>query len=140
MQTSQQSREPSLPLAKPLPHHTMRTDETIDGLLCLSFVVADVLIRDLLIPTIALCLTIAGWRPGSAGSLVAASHVRSVPLLPPAPAALPPASSAPVARDWAGRPLEWLTVRELRQMARTAGHRGLARSGRRADLIAALGG
>jgi hypothetical protein len=31
-----------------------------------------------------------------------------------------------------------LPVRELRQLARAAGHRALARSGRRADLLAAL--
>jgi hypothetical protein len=31
-----------------------------------------------------------------------------------------------------------LAVRELRQLARQAGHRALARSGRRADLLAAL--
>jgi hypothetical protein len=29
-------------------------------------------------------------------------------------------------------------VRELRQLARAAGHRALARNGRRADLLAAL--
>jgi hypothetical protein len=31
-----------------------------------------------------------------------------------------------------------LTVVQLRQLARAAGHRALARSGRRADLLAAL--
>ena len=42
-----------------------------------------------------------------------------------APAAVPAALSA-------------LTVRELRQLARTAGHKALARSGRKADLLVAL--
>ena len=42
-----------------------------------------------------------------------------------APAAAPAALSA-------------LTVRELRQLARTAGHKALARSGRKADLLVAL--
>lgn len=34
--------------------------------------------------------------------------------------------------------LQGLPVRELRQLARQAGHRALARSGRRAELLAAL--
>jgi hypothetical protein len=44
---------------------------------------------------------------------------------PEAPAAAPAALSA-------------LTVRELRQLARKAGHKALARSGRKADLLVAL--
>lgn len=35
-------------------------------------------------------------------------------------------------------PLQALTVRELRQQARKAGHKALARSGRKADLLAVL--
>jgi len=34
--------------------------------------------------------------------------------------------------------LEALPVRELRQLARQAGHKALARSGRRAELLVAL--
>jgi len=66
--------------------------------------------RAALVPVVALVLTLAGWRP----------------------------SPAPIARDWAGRPFASLTVRELRLHARAAGYRALARSGRRADLLAAL--
>jgi hypothetical protein len=85
------------------------------------------LARAVLVPCVALVLTVAGWQPSPAypSALVAA-----------APAAQ--AAPAPVARDWAGRPLDCLTVRELRLQARAAGHRALARSGRRADLLAAL--
>jgi non-ribosomal peptide synthetase component F len=39
----------------------------------------------------------------------------------------------------AAPPLASLTVVELRRLARAAGHRQLARSGRRADLLAVLG-
>lgn len=77
------------------------------------------LARAVLVPLVALVLVLAGYRPATA-----------------APAA--PAAVAPVARDWAGRPLDCLTVRELRIQARAAGFRALARSGRRADLLAAL--
>jgi len=80
------------------------------------------LARAVLVPCVALVLTVAGWQPSGTAAA--------------APMAL--AAPAPVARDWAGRPLDSLTVRELRLQARAAGHRALARSGRRADLLAAL--
>jgi len=69
----------------------------------------------------ALVLCVAGWRPASVASVAA-------PAAPAAPAAVAPLVPAAAA----------LTVIELRQMARAAGHRALARSGRRADLLAAL--
>lgn len=78
-------------------------------------------LRPLLAHGIALALTAAGWRPQRR----------------PAPAprlALPPARVQPAP----AAPLEALPVRELRQLARQAGHRQLARSGRRADLLLAL--
>jgi len=81
----------------------------------------------LLVPCIALVLVLSGYRPA--------------PAAPTTVATLLPAGSetvATVARDCAGRPLDCLTVRELRLQARTAGFRALARSGRRADLLAAL--
>ena len=80
------------------------------------------LARAVVVPCVALVLTVAGWCTASTAAV--------------APAAV--AAPAPVARDWAGRPLDCLTVRELRLQARAAGHRALARSGRRADLLAAL--
>lgn len=43
------------------------------------------------------------------------------------------------ARAQAARQLHGLSVRELRQLAREAGHRALARSGRRAELLTVLG-
>jgi hypothetical protein len=71
------------------------------------------LARTVLVPCVALVLVLAGWQPSGT------------------------AAPAPLARDWC-RPLDSLTVRELRLQARAAGHRALARSGRRADLLAVL--
>jgi heme A synthase len=48
-----------------------------------------------------------------------------------------PASAAP---QRAAAAVDRLSVRELRQLARQAGHRALARSGRRSDLLQALAG
>jgi hypothetical protein len=55
----------------------------------------------------------------------------------PAPAAPPvqPLVAVPAAATPA---LDSLPVRELRALARSAGHRALARSGRRSELLAAL--
>jgi hypothetical protein len=72
---------------------------------------------------VALVLVLTGWRAPAAPAPAAPA--------PAAPALATPALAAPVA-------LESLAVRELRQLARTAGHRALARSGRRADLLAVL--
>ena len=44
----------------------------------------------------------------------------------------------PIRQQQAAPPLASLTVIELRKMARAAGHRSLARSGRKADLLAVL--
>lgn len=77
-----------------------------------------------LLPLLALVLTLAGWRPAPSPPLLAS--------LPPAPASAPAPSPAPA-------PLASLPVRELRGLARAAGLPALARSGRRADLLAALG-
>jgi len=77
-------------------------------------------LRPVLAHTLALLLTIAGWEP--------ARPVHT------------PRQRVPVnTATGAHRPrLEALPVWELRQLARAAGHRALARSGRRADLLAAL--
>jgi hypothetical protein len=73
------------------------------------------LARAILVPTAALLLTLAGWQPAQTSQ--------------PQPAAAPMAAQpAP----------ERLTVAQLRTMARANGHRQLARSGRRADLLQAL--
>lgn len=102
------------------------------------------LARAVLVPCVALVLVVAGWQPsGPAAAAPVAVAAEPAPLaaLLPDPAGVLPAgfeAVAPVARDWAGRPLDCLTVRELRLQARAAGHRALARNGRRADLLAAL--
>jgi hypothetical protein len=70
-----------------------------------------VIIRDLIVPIVALGITLATLR-------------QPVPRVPAAPAATVQ--------------LEALPVRELRQLARAAGHRGLARKGRRQQLLEVL--
>ena len=77
---------------------------------------------------LALLLTVFGVRP--------APPSRPHPTRPPAPAPAPvPAAilSAPVAPE-----LSRLTVAELRRMARASGLKALARTGRRAELLASL--
>jgi hypothetical protein len=87
-----------------------------------------VTLRPVLAHTLALLLTLAGWRPATPSP----APRQQGPALPAAPA-------KPANATAAHRPqLEALPVRELRQLARAAGHRALARSGRRADLLAAL--
>lgn len=95
------------------------TDPALVALVLLALAVEALALalRPLLAHALALALTAAGWRP------------RRRPALALLPARVQP---APAAR------LESLPVRELRQLARRAGHRQLARSGRRADLLLAL--
>ena len=56
----------------------------------------------------------------------------------PAPMPAKPTQAPSERRQAAPAALDGLTVRQLRQLAREAGHRALARSGRRADLLQAL--
>jgi hypothetical protein len=72
--------------------------------------------RVLLVPLLALPLTLAGWRP---------------PLPAPAQTALLVAPAVPST-------LAHLRVVELRRLARAQGLKALARSGRKADLLMAL--
>ena len=85
-------------------------------------------VRELLAAAVALAGAVAGWRaPGPRARATA-----------PAPAAaMAPAAVHPIGERLAmyGQ----LPVRELRAIARAAGHRGLARSGRRLELLSALG-
>ena len=77
-------------------------------------------LRVLAVAAIAIALAVAGYRPSKA------------PVAAPAPTT-PAATDRP-----APAPLAALPVRELRHMARAAGHRQLARSGRKAELLLAL--
>ena len=70
--------------------------------------------RAVLVPIVALALTVAGWQPAQTAQ--------------PQPAAAPMAAA----------PAPYVTVAQLRTMARAAGMRTLARSGRRADLLKSL--
>ena len=79
-------------------------------------------VRELLAAAVALAGGVAGWQgPGPRARATA-----------PAPAAVPPIGERLAMYGQ-------LPVRELRAIARAAGLRGLARSGRRLELLAALG-
>jgi hypothetical protein len=129
-------------------HPLMTTTDTTDRAILLALVAAAAaveavatLLRFLLVHALALVLTLAGWRPSpprpapvplqlAPAPPSAPSIPEAVAAPPAAPMALPPASAA--------GDLHALPVRELRQLARAAGHRALARSGRRQQLLEAL--
>ena len=85
------------------------------------------LLRPLLAHAIALALTTAGWQPAR-------------PWAPKRESAAPRAKPQPAAQpvQLPTKALAELPVLELRRLARGAGHRALARSGRRSDLLLAL--
>lgn len=97
----------------------------VDALLLVALAVlwaVAVLARAVVVPLVALLLTLAQWRPAAP---------------PPAPLAV----EHPLALVAAGlaEGLAGVPVRELRRRARVAGlPRQLSRSGRRADLLEAL--
>ncbi len=118
----------------------MNTNDTTDRALLLALVAAaatvealTLLLRPLVAHGLALLLTMAGWRPTPPSPAPVPLRLAPAPpvalLLPPEPA---PAPEAPTPQ------LEGLPVRELRVLARAAGHRALARSGRRQQLLEAL--
>ena len=118
----------------------MNTTDTTDRALLRALVAAAaavealaLLLRPLVAHSLALMLTCAGWRPKP--SRPAPVGLQRAPALPAAPS-IP---AVPVAATAAPMPqLEALPVRELRVLARAAGHRALARCGRRAQLLEVL--
>lgn len=98
-------------------------------LLC-GWLAAEALLQ-LLAAAAALLLTAAGWRPQK--SAFSRSSMRPAPVIPQPGDLEPLDQGMPVAL------LEASTVAQLRCLARAAGHRQLASSGRRADLLLALG-
>ena len=138
----------------------MINTDTTDRVLLLALVAAAtciealaVLLRPLVAHSLALLLTLAGWQPPRPSSPTA-PPVTPAPAQPAASA--PPAAPLPScqasalqqvrttgsvtqdATEAAGPQLEALPVRELRRLARVAGHRSLARSGRRQQLLEVL--
>jgi len=100
------------------------------GLVCL--LALGLAVRELAVGLIALVGAVASYgRPWPCAAAVAAVAA--------APAAATPAPAAvhPIGERLAM--FGQLPVKHLRVLAREAGHRQLARSGRRAELIAALG-
>lgn len=87
-------------------------------------------VRELLAAAVALAGAVAGWRaPGP--------RARAAAMAPAPAAAMAPAAVHPIGERLAmyGQ----LRVKELRAIARVAGYRELARSGRRLELLSALG-
>lgn len=101
----------------------------VELLLLLGLAVA-LAVRELSVALIGLAGAAAGWRAPMAPA-TAPAEIERAPMAPAAPMAHPIGDAL--------AELGALTVRELRAMAREAGHRQLARNGRRADLLAALG-
>ena len=82
-------------------------------------------VRELLAAAVALAVAVAGWQgPGPRARATA-----------PAPAPAPAVNPIGERLAMYGQ----LRVRELRAIARVAGYRELARSGRRLELLSALG-
>lgn len=92
-------------------------DVVIVAVLALGWSLATIA-RSLLLPLVALVLTLAGWKP--------------------APALPAPATAEHTPENHPADSLAALTVRELRTMARAAGLPQLARNGRKAELLIAL--
>jgi hypothetical protein len=94
------------------------------------------LARAVLVPCVALVLVLAGWQPPIHRPWSGPAAVAAVALAAPAPERhgpwYVPDACVPIPGPAS------LTVAQLRQLARAAGHRTLARSGRRADLLAVL--
>ena len=101
--------------------------DTVTAALAIAYGASRVIVRDLLIPLLALAITLATLHREAD--------------LPRLPKQLPPAATMPgleLARsDWRAE-LERHTVADLRQMARAAGHKQLARTGRRQQLLEVL--
>jgi hypothetical protein len=118
----------------------MNNTDTADQVLLLALVAVATciealatLLRFLIEHSLALPLTLAGWQPSPRRS---APEVRQqAPRTQQACSATSGVQAAPAA---AGPRLEALTVAELRRLARAGGHRSLARSGRRQQLLEAL--
>jgi len=79
---------------------------------------------------IVLAELVTGRQLIRAGQAPAPAPAPAPPAPPVQPLVAVPAAAAPA--------LDSLPVRELRALARSAGHRSLARSGRRSELLAAL--
>lgn len=117
---------------------TRREPDTLDHLLALAWAAGTVIVRDLLLPLLALVITLATLHREP--TLPRLEKPTETTAAPAAPLALPPATLPALEQartDWKAE-LEGRTVAELRQLARAAGHKALARSGRRQQLLEVL--
>jgi len=109
----------------------------MESIIIITFAAFRCILVDLVCPAVALLLTLAGWRPSRAPAPTPA------PALPPAPALETQqiqAEPIPIAPKTARFFISAMTVRQLRQVAREEGFTQLARSGRKQQLLEALGG
>lgn len=148
-------------------HNDLSPIEALALLALAAVWAAATLARLLFVPALALLLALAGWWPAAAApdssqprpqqashpQAPAAEPQAEASAKPPAPrgqhlhqapatAAAPAPAPAPLAElaELAAAALEPLTVAQLRAQARSAGlPRALSRTGRRAELLAALG-
>jgi len=104
----------------------MTTDELILTGLAMTASAVRTIVINLVVPVVALGITLATLH-----------REQTLPALPPARSQVVPTSSL-VGLGAPTVALATLPVRELRLMARAAGHKALTRSGRRAQLLEVL--
>jgi hypothetical protein len=97
--------------------------------------------RELVVPVLALAMVCSGMTWGASGG--GRGEVAGCCAAAIQPEGLGKVLTADTGDGWfrhaGGSPLEGMKVVQLRQLARMRGLRALARSGRRADLLEALG-
>ncbi len=110
--------------------HTTHTEAHPIELALVAGLAVALAVRELVAAAVALAGAVAGWRaPGARAQAAPAAPAAAV--APMAPAVHPIGERLAMYGE--------LRVRELRAIARVAGHRELARSGRRLELLTALG-
>ncbi len=110
--------------------HTTHTEAHPIELALVAGLAVALAVRELVAAAVALAGAVAGWRaPGARAQAAPAAPAAAV--APMAPAVHPIGERLAMYGQ--------LRVRELRAIARAAGHRELARSGRRLELLTALG-
>ena len=110
--------------------HTTHTEAHPVELALVAGLAVALAVRELVAAAVALAGAVAGWRaPGARAQAAPAAPAAAV--APMAPAVHPIGERLAMYGQ--------LRVRELRAIARAAGYRELARSGRRLELLTALG-
>ena len=122
--------------------HTTHTQAHPIELALVAGLAVALAVRELVAAAVALAGAVAGWRaPGARARAAAVAPAAPAAAVAPAAPAAAVAPMAPAVNPIGERLAMYgqLRVRELRAIARAAGHRELARSGRRLELLTALG-